>query len=234
MKKLLLTIISSFTFFSFNAQALYEDFLSLKLNESRELKIQLPRNYNPEDKRDYPLVLVLDGDYLFEPVAGNIDYQAYWEDIPDCIVVGVKQGAKRENDLLYDEDTYFPAQDSAAFYEFIAAELVPFIDETYNISPFRIVFGHDLSANFINYFMFKDKPLFRAYVALSPDLAPEMTNRLVKRLSILEEETFYYLATSDADIKVLREDITQCNVALSQIENSKLHFKFDNLKRKLI
>ncbi|WP_431159489.1 alpha/beta hydrolase-fold protein, partial [Winogradskyella poriferorum] len=69
------------------AQAIYKTIESEKLQESRELKIQLPRNYDPETKRTYPLVVVLDGDYLFEPVACNIDYQAYWQDIPDCIVV---------------------------------------------------------------------------------------------------------------------------------------------------
>ncbi|MBT8324772.1 MAG: esterase, partial [Winogradskyella sp.] len=176
------------------AQAIYQDIQSDRLDETRELKIQLPRNYDPEAKREYPLILVFDGDYLFEPVAGNIDYQSYWEDIPDCIVVGVKQGAKRENDLRYDEDSYFPAQDSAAFYEFIAAELLPFMENNYNISSFKIIVGHDLSANFLNYYLFKDSPLFRAYIVLSPDFAPEMINRLSQRLSIVTKETFYYLA----------------------------------------
>ncbi|NNF86147.1 MAG: esterase, partial [Winogradskyella sp.] len=210
------------------AQAIYQDIQSDRLDETRELKIQLPRNYDPEAKREYPLILVFDGDYLFEPVAGNIDYQSYWEDIPDCIVVGVKQGAKRENDFRYDEDSYFPAQDSAAFYEFIAAELLPFMENNYNISSFKIIVGHDLSANFLNYYLFKDSPLFRAYIALSPDFAPEMINRLSQRLSIVTKETFYYLATGDADISALRSGILEANTALSAISNSKFHYKFDD------
>ncbi|MBT8376658.1 MAG: esterase [Bacteroidia bacterium] len=210
------------------AQAIYQDIQSDRLDETRELKIQLPRNYDPEAKREYPLILVFDGDYLFEPVAGNIDYQSYWEDIPDCIVVGVKQGAKRENDFRYDEDSYFPAQDSAAFYEFIAAELLPFMENNYNISSFKIIVGHDLSANFLNYYLFKDSPLFRAYIVLSPDFAPEMINRLSQRLSIVTKEIFYYLATGDADISALRTDVLEANTALGAISNSKFHYKFDD------
>ncbi|WP_370390509.1 alpha/beta hydrolase [uncultured Winogradskyella sp.] len=211
-----------------NAQAIYKTLDSYKLDRTCELKIQLPRNYDPEEKRSYPLVVVLDGDYLFEPMAGNIDYQAYWEDIPDCIIVGINQSATREDDFYYDDETYFPSSDGADFYEFVAAELLPYIEDNYSSSNFRIIVGHDLSANFINYYLFKDVPLFRAYIALSPDLAPEMQNRLFERLSSIEQETFYYMATADADIKILRNAIVECDAKLKTITNEKLSYKFDN------
>lgn len=230
MKKLFSLLLLCFVVLNINSQAIYKKIDSYKLEGQRELKIQLPRNYDPESKRTYPLVIVLDGDYLFEPVAGNIDYQAYWEDIPDCIVVGVKQGSSREDDFYYDNDTYFPAHEGASFYEFIAAELLPYIEENYSASNFRIIVGHDLGANFINYYLFKDQPLFRAYVALSPVLAPEMINRLSERLLSIEQETFYYVATADADIKILRNSINECDVNLKAIENTKLHYKFDNFE----
>jgi predicted alpha/beta superfamily hydrolase len=230
MKKFYILVLICFFTINLKAQAIYETIDSYKLDGKRELKIQLPRNYDPEAKRSYPLVLVLDGDYLFEPVAGNIDYQAYWEDIPDCIVVGIKQGKTREDDFLYDNDTFFPAHEGADFYEFMATELLPYIEDNYNTSNYRVIFGHDLSANFINYYLFKDEPLFKAYVALSPDLAPEMENRLKERLGILTEETFYYMATADADIKALRDAILECDTKLKLIENPKLHYKFDNFE----
>ncbi|WP_339752100.1 alpha/beta hydrolase-fold protein [uncultured Winogradskyella sp.] len=230
MKKFYILVIICLVVLNTQAQAIYKTINSYKLEGKRELKIQLPRNYDPESKRSYPLVLVLDGDYLFEPVAGNIDYQAYWEDIPDCIVVGVKQGSTREDDFLYDNDTFFPVHEGADFYEFIVVELLPYIEENYSASNFRIVIGHDLAANFINYYLFKDEPLFRSYVALSPDLAPEMINRLQERLSILKEETFYYMATADADVKALRNAILKSDAKLKLIENPKLHYKFDNFE----
>ncbi|WP_245935341.1 alpha/beta hydrolase [Winogradskyella arenosi] len=212
------------------AQAIYKTIDSYKLEGTRELKIQLPRNYNPEDKRSYPLIIVLDGDYLFEPVAGNIDYQSYWEDIPDCIVVGINQASSRVDDFYYDEETYFPSHNGAAFYEFMAAELLPFIEDQYNASNFRIVVGHDLSANFINYYMFKDDPIFRAYVTLSPDFAPEMVNRLQQRMNILTDETFYYMATADADIKAIRASVVEADAVIKTVENEKFHYKFDEFK----
>ena len=107
MKNFYTLIIFCLIALNIRAQAIYKTIDSYKLEGKRELKIQLPRNYNPEEKRTYPLIIVLDGDYLFEPVAGNIDYQAYWEDIPDCIVVGIKQGTTREDDFFYDDETFF-------------------------------------------------------------------------------------------------------------------------------
>ncbi len=230
MRHFITTLLFCFLVNTIQSQAIYEEFQSDKLQESRKLKIQLPRNFNPDLKAGYPLIIVLDGDYLFEPITGNIDYQSYWEDIPDCVVVGIKQSETRESDLYYDEDTFFPAHEGAQFFEFIGMELIQYMENNYNTSNFRMIAGHDLSANFINYFLFKDEPLFRAFISLSPDLAPEMTSRLQQKLPILQQETFYYLATSDADLKRLKADIEDLNSKLSTITNEKLHYKFDNFE----
>lgn len=211
-----------------SAQAIYETFYSSKLDQEREIKLQLPRNYNAEEKVAYPLVLVLDGDYLFEPVAGNIDYQSYWDDMPGCIVVGINQSETRETDLEYSDDLQLPTRNSAAFFEFISMELLPYLEGKYALTPFRVIVGHDLSANFLNYYLFKDTPLFRAYIAISPDFAEETPSRLVERLPMVQNETFYYLATSDADIKVLRKSILEADIKLKSIVNNKIHYKFDD------
>lgn len=230
MKNLYTLLLFVFSVCITNSQALYETIESKKLDGSRELKIQLPRNYDPDSKRSYPLVIVLDGDYLFEPVAGNIDYQAYWEDIPDCIVVGVKQGNTREDDFYYDDDNFLPIAEGANFYEFLASELIPYIENNYSASNYRIIAGHDLGANFMNYYLFKDRPIFRAFIALSPDLAPKMADRLKERLALIEQESFYYMATADADIRFLRNSIIECDTKLKLVENEKLQYKFDDFK----
>ena len=213
-----------------DAQVIYQPIESLKLGETREIKIQLPRNYDPANKIQYPLVIVLDGDYLFEPFAGNIDYQAYWGEMPQCVVVGVNQSKSREKDLFYDKEIFFPAHEGASFFEFIGMELIPFIESKYNVSQFRIVAGHDLSANFINYYLFKDNPIFRAFILLSPDLAPEMAVRVQERLTSLKTDTFYYVATADNDLDYLKEKIVGHNAQLNALDNPKVHYRFDDFK----
>ena len=44
--------------------------LSKYLNEKRPIEIQLPRSYDVELDKKYPLIIVLDGDYMFNITAG--------------------------------------------------------------------------------------------------------------------------------------------------------------------
>lgn len=212
------------------SQVIYETFQSSKLAESRELKILIPRGYDPEANIEYPLVIVLDGDYLFEPVVGNIDYQSYWDDMPSCIVVGINQAETRNKDFSFSEDNFLPVQDSASFFEFIGMELIPYIEDKYSASDFRIVIGHDLSANFLNYYLFKEYPLFRAYISLSPDIAPFLETRLQEKLSTIDYDLFYYMATADTDVKALRERILVTDEILATIDNPKFHYRFDDFE----
>lgn len=210
------------------SQTIFEEFNSNRLGEKREIKIRLPNNYSNNDNITHPLVVVLDGDYLFEPVTGNIDYQVYWDEMPDCIVVGVNQEKSRLLDFEFSKETHMPSQNSAAFFEFISMELLPYISNKYSSSKFNIIVGHGLGANFLNYYLFKDTPLFDAYIALSPDFPTQMPNRLILRLSHLEKETYYYLATSDGDVSYLRPEILEVDGKLKNVPNPKLNYKFND------
>ncbi|MFN4761866.1 alpha/beta hydrolase [Gillisia sp. Q332] len=212
------------------SQIIHKEIASSKMGKERQLKIQLPRNYEQNKEKSYPVIIVLDGDYLFEPVAGNIDYYSYWEDIPEMIVVGINQSATRESDAYYDENTFLPSDTGAAFFEFIGMELMPFLDSNYRTGSFRVIVGHDFTSNFINYYLLKEKPLFRGYINLSPDLAPEMANRITASLEKTTEPIWYYLATSSEDISALKEPILKFDSQLKNINNKNLQYNFDNFQ----
>lgn len=229
IKKLLFLLLLAIPFTA-PAQVTYETIKSSKLGETRELKIQLPRTYKQYPDKKYPVIFVLDGDYLFEPVAGNVDYYSYWEEIPEMIVVGINQSSTREEDAYYDEQRFLPAEKGAAFFEFIGMELVPFIEKNYRTTSFKVIMGHDFTSNFINYYLLKDKPLFQGYVNLSPDLAPEMADRLANSLRRTGNKTWYYLATSSEDIRQLKEGILEFDSQLQAIDNKNLFYHFDNFE----
>ena len=227
IKKLLLILFLTYTAAT-EAQVQYESINSPKLGTDRQLKIQLPRNYDSNPEKRYPLIIVLDGDYLFEPMAGNVDLYSYWEEMPEAIVVGVNQGNSRRDDCFYDEQTFLPFETGAAFFEFLGMELLPQLDQKYRTAKFVVVAGHDLTANFVNYYMFKQNPLFHAYINLSPELAPEMTNRLVEAFRTAPTHKWFYLATSSGDVKTLRQDSEVLNEQLQAVENELFHYKFDS------
>ncbi len=230
MKKLLLFIlVVSFNYSAF-AQVIYEEFNSSKLGTTRRLKIQLPRNYDANVEKKYPIVLVMDGDYLFEPVAGNVDYFSYWEDMPESIVVGIIQGDQRYDDGSFDQNTYMPDEKGARFFEFVGLELIPYLDKKYRTAKFIIGVGHDFTANFINYYLFKDPPLLNGYINLSPDLAPMMEERIAERIPAIPQKIFYYLATGTDDIKGLRTSAEALNANLKNLKSKTFNYYFDNFE----
>lgn len=212
------------------AQTLYEEISSPKLGEKRKLKIQLPRSYHQSDKQTFPVILVLDGDYLFEPVAGNVDYYSYWEEMPEAIVVGIMQGNSRDSDCAYDLTNNFPVESGANFFEFIGLELMPWLDKKFRTAPFVMAVGHELTANFINYYLFKDPPLFNGYIVLSPDFAPGLENLIGPRLEALPQRIFYYAATGSDDIKSIREVTQNLNTQLSAVNKDNITYYFDDFE----
>ena len=229
MKKLLLMLAFIAPLFTFS-QTLYKTINSEKLGEERQLKIQLPRNYEANPEKIYPVMIVLDGDYLFEPVAGNVDFYSYWEDIPEMIVVGINQDGTREYDAAYNERNFLPSGDGAAFFEFLGMELMQYLDNNYRTTDFRVILGHDFTSNFINYYLFKPNPLFDAYINLSPDLAPQMTERISTSLAKSETKKWYYLATGSDDIPQLKERILSFDKELKTLDNKMLEYHFDNFE----
>ena len=211
------------------SQTKYEFIDSDRLGQ-RELKIQLPRNYNENLEQFYPLIVTLDGDYLFEVVSGNVDYMSYWDDMPDAIVVGINQESSKEDDLYISEEDYFPIRGGAKFYEFLGAELVPYLIEKYRVGIFKIVVGHGDSANFINFFAFKKDPLFQAYISISPSFSPFMEDNLFQLISSNKASIFYYLSTSEEDFKDNRKNILNLNTRLKDIKLETITYKFDDFK----
>ena len=211
------------------SQTKYEFIDSDRLGQ-RELKIQLPRNYNENLEQFYPLIVTLDGDYLFEVVSGNVDYMSYWDDMPDAIVVGINQESSKEDDLYISDEDYFPIRGGAKFYEFLGAELVPYLLEKYRVGIFKIVVGHGDSANFINFFAFKKDPLFQAYISISPSFSSFMEENLFQLISSNKASMYYYLSTSEEDFKDNRKTILNLNTRLKDIKLETISYKFDDFK----
>lgn len=221
-------------FFSISvfSQKTVEAFDSKKLGESREITIGLPASYEKNPNKRYPILILLDGDYLFDPFNGALSYGAYWDDLPETIIVGINQNKKDErvNDSNYDETDAIPSGKGAQFFEFIGGELLPYLEKKYRVAPFRIIAGHDTTAGYLNFFLYKDSPLFNAYISLSPELAPEMENRIPEKLSKLKQPIFYYQSTSDGDVKKLQEPIKKLDENIKLANNPLLNYKFDYFK----
>jgi predicted alpha/beta superfamily hydrolase len=225
----LIVLLLSLTF-SF-AQTLHKNIESEILGETRELKIQVPRGHDAyeNDGKKYPLIVVLDGDYMFEVVAGNVDYYSFWDDMPNSIVVGINQSENRDTDLMYDEVNSLPIEGGNKFMNFVMEEVLPYMEENFNLEKFKMVVGHGKSANFANYFMLKkeSQPTFQSFVVIAPDFAPEMPKWVSEVIPKTETKLFYYLATSTNDIPKFKEQTEALATTLEAVDNSNVFFNSD-------
>jgi len=231
MKKIVFFLYLFCSFTSY-AQKVTEEVFSPKLNEKREITIGLPPSYLTNPNKKYPLLIVLDGDYLFDPFQGALNYGAYWDDLPEVILVGVNQNKnnERETDCTIDQSTGLPDEKGNQFFEFIGMELVAYMEKKYRIAPFKIIAGHDITAGFLNFYLYKEKPLFEAYISMSPELATAMEQNIPDRFNVIEQPIYYYQSTADGDVKKMQAGIKELDNALKTINKPTINYKFDEFK----
>ena len=229
MNRFLLLLIFSTPIFS---QKISDSIVSTKLEETREITIGLPSSYETDKTKIYPLLILLDGGYLFDPFSGALSYGMYWDDMPETIIVGINQNKikQRIEDCDYEDVNYLPTQKASLFFEFIGAELIPYIEKKYRVAPFRIIAGHDKTAAFMNFYLYKNYSIFNAYISLSPDLVPEMEERIPERLSSLKQSLLYYQSTGENEIKSVLDPITRLDINIKNARIENLKYTYDTFK----
>ena len=225
MKKFILPIMALLCF-GLNAQVKKEIFESFKLQERRDVSYYFPEDYT--DDKKYPLIVVLDADYLFDLVVANAKFYSEHIRMPEVIIVGIHQS---ENDLRWEDCDFeqisgLPTEKGKHFYEFIGTELIPYVETNYSVAPFKMFMGYDITANFGNYFLFKDRSLFNAYLSISPILATDMESRVPSRLLDLNQEIFYNVVL-EKEKSQDRQRILQMNNSIESITKENIHYFFD-------
>ncbi len=211
---------------SLNVFRVNDTIISKYLNERRAIEIQLPRSYEIEVDKNYPLMIVLDGDYMFNIVSGSVDYLSYWGDIPENLVVGINQKDTRVQDSsVFDNITYTPISSTASFYDFIVNELIPYFSKNYRVSNFIVIVGQERTANFANFFLLKNDPQIRGVISISPKISENMNRYLNENLSKTNSKIVYTLSSSKRDFESIFKNVSELTASLDSIENKNLRFK---------
>lgn len=145
---------------------------SLILNEKREFWIYNPAPPTTNSKERYPVLLLLDAEKHFLSTVGMVQQmRGRW---PGILVVGITN-TDRNRDLTPDGnaatmDSDFPAGGGIRFMNFIGEELIPYIEQHYPASPYRLFSGHSLGGLMVMYTFLNHPELFNAYIAIDPSL----------------------------------------------------------------
>ncbi len=208
------------------AQALYRAFPSAVLKEDRNIKILKPRNYSNNTEKYYPLIIVLDGDYLFEPVAGAVDYLSYWDQMPESFVVGINQGNSRYEDTNLSIKTGFPDQNTMKFMDFIIEIKKTMIDE-YRVVPFTVIVGKDVTANLASFYLMKKEVDINAMIQIAPEYSTLIQKNLMEKISQLSQNQFFYAAIAENESPA--SQIVSAKVDSLQAINTPANFKYEKI-----
>jgi len=139
------------------------------LDEDRSFLINLPSNY--EDSEDnYPILFQIQGsETLFHKESGTIRYLSEWKDNnPPMIMVNILFTNYRRDIFPVKLPRIPDTGGSDNFISFISDELIPYLEENYRVSDYRIIFGQSNTGMFSIYTLLSNPDLFDAYIAASP------------------------------------------------------------------
>lgn len=171
------------------------------LENSRDMRIYIPKSYELDSVKSYPLAIVFDAEFLFDIYVGNSVLFASKDKAPEQIVVGINMAETRKNDTYFNINTGQLNPTNQAFYEFIRDEVTFYMESNYRTSPFISLIGTGTSANLISQFLKESKPIFNAYVCINPIFSDfirqQMQNFALERYG--KEDNTFYLYTNNSN-----------------------------------
>ncbi len=147
---------------------------STVLGEDRVILVRTPAGYE-KSKMAYPVLYMTDGNAHIGHTTSTIEFLVNNGRMADMIVVGIAN-TDRTRDLTPTKATgpnaaQFPTAGGANnFLKFIETEVIPEIEKSYRVQPYRVLAGHSFGGLFAVHALITRPELFNSYVAVSPSL----------------------------------------------------------------
>ena len=168
IKKSFSLIFILFCFSGFSQKIIETKIASDILENSRNLKIYLPKGYEKDSLKNYPLAVVFDAEYLFDIYVGNSVFFALKDRAPKQIVVGISMEKTKKKDSYYNIENGRLNTTNIQFYEFVRDEVIFFMESNYRTSPFISLIGEGTSANLISHYLKESQPFINSYICINP------------------------------------------------------------------
>lgn len=195
------------------------------LHETREIVITLPRNYSPQ--KEYPVLYILDGG-LLQGSAAALDVLAVNGYAPETIVVGIPNPSAetRQRDLTppymltdIDDSTSAPGSGDK-FLDFMQQELIPFIDNKYATSNYRLISGNSRGGLLVLHSLMSNPDLFQARFCYSSPFWRQDEIILRKISAFINKadslNTFLFFSAGEAETENIRSGCTNLAALLQQ------------------
>lgn len=227
------------------------------LKEERTIWVQVPESAYAKTNHPntYPVVYVLDGGVHFLSVCSVIN-QLSPGSVPEMIVVGIANSENRTRDLSPTKvkeargssEWVKESGGGERFTDFIAQELIPYIDNKYPTASNKTFVGHSFGGLLVVNTLINRPELFNNYIAIDPSLWWDnevLTREIADKLSSEKHKNktlFLSIANplpsdTEKDINVLIKDnsmnteglraIHRFSKTVSESTNSSLNFNYN-------
>ncbi|CAD2226258.1 Carbohydrate esterase, family CE1 [Pseudoalteromonas sp. 3J6] len=184
----LLTVICFFSFFAFSSQSVFaqagikqqsaddSQFMhtikSAVLNEERTVVVQLPKSYQAEPNKVYPVIYRLDGAGNIPLASAVIERLQNDNRAPEVIIVAI-ENTNRLRDFYptVNKEPQGPVGEgggAAKFLAFFEQELIPLVNKNYRTHDYKVISGASAGGVFALYALQAKPELFQAHIAYSP------------------------------------------------------------------
>ncbi|WP_299522354.1 alpha/beta hydrolase-fold protein [Winogradskyella sp.] len=177
-------------------------FPSKYVNEGRQIKVVLPKNYDAQKK--YPVCYITDAEWRNFEVAKNYLESLAGEPydiVPETILVGIVHGmtgnvSNRNKDL----DVYYNVS-GKKFKNFLFKELIPHINDTYSTSGFNVMIGHSNGAEYSHHLLLEQDNPFRGFISISTNFYSRDVRREMAEFmrNYGGKPMYYFVANSEFD-----------------------------------
>lgn len=147
------------------------------LRQTRHFKIILPSNYDNYSKIKYPVIYVLDGDFLIQSASGIIEYMSKTGQIPEMIQVYIsniertKDFTPSHSNINYEGENDSSLEKSGGgkdFLNFLNTELVPYINQNYRSNSFDLIIGRSFAGLIAGVDYLQGKTELDSYLLIDP------------------------------------------------------------------
>ncbi len=229
MKNLFLILTVLFCF-DVKAQITTENIESTFLRKVRTIDLYVPE-VDSELIDPMPLIVVLEGNDLFNLTVSNVKFLSKIGYMPKSIVVGIRQegSAQVKRDSEINKNSGQLSSRGSNFKQFIISDIVQRLQSQYNISKLKVILGKNKLGNFINFFLLDNNPIFSAYIAITPELTGSIIDPIIAKTTTVKKDISYYLSNSENLPKRQKNNTYIFSDELKKVENSKFHLTNDVL-----
>ncbi|WP_424001221.1 alpha/beta hydrolase-fold protein [Maribacter sp. IgM3_T14_3] len=236
--KIVLIIISSTI--GLSAQAFQngekDSIVSETLNETRHFKIVLPPSYDEYEKIEYPVIYVLDGDFLINSTSGIIEYMSKTGEIPEFIQIYISNSDRTKDFtpshtvINYEQQNDSTLEQSGGgkeFLKFLNFELIPYINQSYRTNSFDTLIGRSFAGLIGGFDYLQSETELDSYLLIDPSFwwDKQLVVRLLDQVSrnIIKNRRIYIASSDNFDFSnYIKEMRNSQNSFYEKIQNHKI------------